>query len=596
MTGITASGLGSGLDISSLVSQLVAAERSPAASRLSSRETKLKAQISAIGSFKSVLSNFQSSLASLKKTDIFQSMKATVADDKLFAAKAENGAQAGDYNIKVEQLAQAHRLATPADQVFASTSAVVGTGTLTFQFGTYDANTDSFTTNANKSIQSVTIDASNNTLAGIRDAINEANIGVTASIVNDGNGYRLVMGSKDSGAANGLKITASDPSLSLLAFDPTSQSDRDTKQTLAAADARLVVDGLTVTSASNTVKEVIPGVTLTLKAKGDAATSLTVAQDTSETTKALETFVQSYNDMMSTVKSLTAYDAQTKTAGTLAGDYNVRSTINRIRDIFTSSVAGASGAFKSLADVGISLQRDGTLNLDSTKLAKALDSDIDGVASLIDGVASLFARAGGTTDPLIRYAGSTSTTTSGTFDIAVSQLATQGSYAGAPISSLTLVGSSNTFALKVDGVQSGTLELLAGTYTSDQLVTELQSRINGDSALQAAGASVSVGFSANAFTFTSNQYGSSSSVEFTAVNGGIGNRLKLSVGAGTAGQDRNGWPGRARYDRWSCRDRFRPDADSDQRQGGRYFGRGAGGRHRRSRHGLAVERYRPAIG
>ncbi len=533
MTGITASGLGSGMDISSLVSQLVAAERSPATSRLDSRETKLKAQISAIGSFKSVLSNFQSSLASLKKTETFQSMKATVADDKLFAATAENGAQAGDYNIKVEQLAQAHRLATPADQVFASTSAVIGTGTLTFQFGTYDADTNAFTANADKSIQTVTLDASNNTLTGIRDAINKANIGVTASIVNDGNGYRLVMGAKDSGAANGLKITADDSSLSLLAFDPTSQSDRDTKQTLAAADARIVVDGLTVTSASNTVKEVVPGVTLTLKAKGDTATNLTVAQDTSETTKALETFVKSYNDMMNTVKSLTAYDTQTKTAGTLAGDYNVRSTINRIRDIFTSSITGASGSFKSLADVGISLQRDGTLNLDSTKLANALGSDTEGVASL-------FAHAGGTTDPLIRYVDSTSTATSGTFDITVSQLATQGSYVGNSISSLTLVGSSNTFALKVDGVQSGTLELLAGTYTSDQLVSELQSRINGDSALQAAGASVSVGFSANAFTFTSNRYGSSSSIEFTAVNGGIGNRLKLSVGAGTVGQDAQG--------------------------------------------------------
>ncbi len=538
MAGITAAGLGSGMDISSLVSQLVAAERSPATSRLDSRETKLKAQISAIGSFKSGLSNFQSALASLKKPDAFQSMKATAADDKLFTATTENGAQVGNYDIKVEQLAQAHRLATPADRVFASTSAVVGTGTLTFQFGAYDADTNSFAANANKSVQTVTIDASNNTLAGVRDAINKANIGVTASIVNDGNGYRLVIGAKDSGAANSLKITADDPSLSLLAFDPTNATDRSTKQTVAAADAKIVVDGLAVTSASNTVKEVIPGVTLNLKAKGDTATSLTVAQDVSGVTKTLETFVKSYNDLMSTTKSLTGYNAQTKTAGTLAGDYNVRSAVNRIRDIFTSSVTGVSGSFKSLADIGISLQSDGTLNLDSTKLAKALGSDTEGVASL-------FARAGGTTDPLVNYVGSTSDSKAGNYTVAVSQLATQGGYAGTTVTtsgSLTIASTNNTFALKVDGTQSSTITLTPGTYTSAQLAAELQSQINGDSALQAAGASVSVSVSASNFSLTSARYGSSSSIAITAAGTNIQSMLGFSVGSGTAtvGQDVQG--------------------------------------------------------
>ncbi|MFO1372903.1 MAG: flagellar filament capping protein FliD [Candidatus Competibacteraceae bacterium] len=325
MTGITASGLGSGMDISSLVSQLVAAERNPAVKRLDSRETTLKAQVSAIGSFKSVLSNFQSALASLKETDTFQSMKATVADSSLFTATTDNGAQAGSYNIKVEKLAQAQRLATATGRTFAGTSDVVGTGVLTIQFGTSANGT--FTANPEQSTQSITIDATNNTLAGVRDAINKADIGVIASIVNDGSGYRLVLGAENSGAANSLKITVSDgdgtnsdlAGLSLLAYDPTGTAGKNMVETVAAANAQIVVDGLTVTSASNTLKEVVPGVTLSLKATGTTATNLTVEQDSSEVTKALETFVKSYNDLMNTTKSLTAYNTETKVAGTFGG-------------------------------------------------------------------------------------------------------------------------------------------------------------------------------------------------------------------------------------------------------------------------------------
>ncbi len=545
MAGMTATGLGSGLDINSLVSQLVMAERAPAASRLDSRESKLKTQISAIGSFKSVLSNFKSALASLMKADSFQSMKSTVADEKLFSVTTSNDAQTGTYDVKVQQLAQAQRLATPADQAFASASAAVGTGTLSFQLGVYDSLTNSFTANPDKATKSITIDDSNNTLAGLRDAINKANIGVTASIVNDGSGYRLVMGAKESGAANSLKITTSDDDgghsdisgLSLLAYDPTAAlgTGKNLTETVAAANARIVVDGLTVSSATNTVKDVIPGLTLNLKATGEAATRLNVAQDSTETVKSLDTFVKSYNDMMNTVKSLTAYNPQTKIAGTLAGDYNVRSTINRIRDVFTNSVTGVSGSFKSLADVGIKLQNDGTLQLDNAKLEKALTADPQGVASL-------FARAGTTTDPLVTYAGSTSASKVGSYDLTVSQLATQGIYTSTTVDTTAalVIDSINNFAMKVDGAQSNTISLTAGSYTAAGLAAELQSRINGDTALQAAGAAVSVAVAVNSFSVSSVRYGANSTIEFTAVDNSIHSTLGFQVGAGTTGQDVQG--------------------------------------------------------
>lgn len=544
MAGITASGLGSGIDIKSLASQLVAAERGPATSRLDSRESKLKAQISAFGSFKSVLSNLQSSLASLKKIDTFQSLKATIANDTLLTATANNGAQVGEYAIKVEQLAQAQRLATAADHTFASTNATVGTGTLTFQFGTVDSTDDTFTANASKTVKTVTIDPTNNTLAGVRDAINKANIGVTASVVNDGHGYRLVLGAKDSGAANSLKITVNDDDgidddqdgLSLLAYDPVGATGKNLTETVAAQNARINLDGLTVTSASNTIQDAVPGVTLNLKTQGETATRLTVSEDASVTTKALETFVNSYNDMMKTTKSLTAYNKDTKTAGTLAGDQNVRSTINRIRDIFTSSVTGTAGAYKSLADAGVSLQSDGTLKLDSSKLKTALSADPQAVASL-------FARTGKTTDSLVSYSSASSTSKPGQYDVAVSQLAAQGSYVGSVVStagSLVIGDTDNSFALKVNGTQSGTISLAAGTYTSAQLAAELQSQINSDPALQTAGALISASAGANGFSLTSTQYGSSSSVEFTAVGANVQGVLGFAVGAGTTGKDVQG--------------------------------------------------------
>lgn len=532
MASITSSGIGSGIDINSLVSQLVSAERDPAVSRLDSRETNLKAQISGLGSLKSALSTFQSALAELKKTDSFQSTKATVTDDTLFTATSDNGAQAGSYNIKVEQLAQAQRLATPAAETFASTSAVVGSGTLTFQFGTYNDSDNSFAVNPNKSVQTVTIDPANNTLAGVCDAINKADIGVTANIVNDGNGYRLVVGSKDSGAANALKITASDASLSLLSFDPTNSTDRTTKQTVAAADAKIVVDGLAVTSASNTVKEVVPGVTLNLKATG-SATTLTVEQDTSEITKAVESFVKGYNNLMGTIKSLTASGLNGGKQGALANDSSVRSVAGRLRSMLGSAVAGLSGSVRSLADLGISTQRDGTLNLDSTKLEKAVSTNVNDVAAL-------FARSGQTTDPLIRYVSAKSDTQPGSYAVAVTQLATQGSYTGST-ASLSVGTSDATFSLKVDGVASGSITLAEHDYIDGaDLAAELQSHINGDSALKAAGTSVTVAYADGKFTFTSNRYGASSSVEFTAVGAGVQDALGVSVSKGETGKDVQG--------------------------------------------------------
>lgn len=551
MASITSAGIGSGIDINGLVTQLVTAERTPVEARFNQREAALQTRISALGGFKSALSQFQAALSGLKNADTFKSgASATSSNEKLFTATASAGAPAGSYSVTVEQLAQSQRLATDPDHRFQSLTDVVGTGVLTFQFGTYGgtAGSPTFIANPDKAVKTVTIDASNNTLSGVAKAINDAKIGVQASVINDGGGYRLVLGSTATGAANNLKITAADSDsnnadlagLSLLAHDPTlvdGAAGKNMTQTVAGQDARAIIDGLTVTGASNTLSEAIPGVTLTLKSKDAAPASLTVAQNNGAIGDGIESFVRAYNELASTVKSLTSYDAETKRGGALQGDFSVRAIFGQLRSELNKAVKGASSQFDSLADLGITTQRDGTLALDSAKLQKAIETDPQGVANL-------FARAGRATDPQVNYVGATSDSKVGDYGLTVSQLATQGSYTGTAVAagSFAIDGGNNTFALKVNGTQSGTITLTQGTFTSVQLAAELQSRINGDSALQAASATVSVSFSATAsqFAFTSATYGAASNVEFTAVGASTQATLGFGVGAGTAGRDVQG--------------------------------------------------------
>jgi len=553
MASITSSGVGSGIDIKSLVTQLVTAERTPVDTRLNQREAALQTRISALGGFKGALSTFQSALSSIKSTATFQaSAKATVANDKLFTASASSAAPAGSYSVKIDNLAQSQKLVTdPALNIQQDPNQyVVGTGTLTFQFGTYDSGGNTFTANANKSVKTVTIDSSNNTLNGVAKAINDAKIGVTATVINDGtNGWRLTLGSTDTGAANSLKVTTVDgdsnntdaAGLSILAYDPTKTAGtgKNMQQPVGqdAKDASVIIDGLTITSASNTLSTAIQGVTLNLKEANTTATTLTVAKDNSAISNGVQSFVKAFNELAGTVKSLTSYNAETKESGALQGDFSVRAIFGQIRSELNKVITGASSQFDSLADLGIATNRDGALSVDSAKLQKAIETDAQGVAGL-------FAKAGRTSDRLVNYVGSTSESRTGSYAVAVSQLATQGSYTGIAATAFNITSTNNTFALKVNGAQSGTLTLTEGSYTSSQLVAELQSRINGDSALQTASASIGVSFSSTTsmFSFTSSSYGSTSAVEFTAVGTTTEATLGFSAGVGvkTTGLDAQG--------------------------------------------------------
>ncbi len=554
MATITSAGIGSGLDVAGLVKKLVAAESQPL-TVLDRKEALIQAKLSAYGSFKSALSSFQSAMSGLANLSKFQTFKATSADPSVVTSSAAFNAVPGSYGIEVSLLAQANKLRS---KTFADVTSSIGTGTLTFQFGKVSGT--SFTVNSEKTAQSVTISAAQNSVSGIRDAVNAANIGVTAAILNDGTGNRLVFTSKDTGENNSLKVTVADTSdasntddvgLSQLAYDVagTAGNGKNLTESIAGQNASLKVDGITISKASNSVTDVVQGVTLNLLKPSAAgvATTVVVARDIDAVKTSINAFVKAYNDINKTVKDLTSYNAQTKQGSILQGDASAVSVLAQIRKTLNSTLTGLGGTYTVLSQVGISFQKDGTLLLDATKLQKAVDTNFNDIAGL-------FAAQGKPTDSLVSYINATDKTQAGSYAVTVSQLATQGARSGVATAALAdtagtftvpfVVDANNdTFSVKVDGTQSATVTLTQGSYaTAAALTAEIQSKINGDATLKAAGAGIVASFSSatDSLALTSSRYGIASTVEFTAVDTATASTLGFSVGAGTAGVDAAG--------------------------------------------------------
>jgi flagellar hook-associated protein 2 len=515
---VSAPGIGSGLDVNGIVGQLMAAERQPLAA-LSRQEQAYNQKLSAFGQVRSALASFQTALAGLGDGSKFQALSAASSDPQVLSASASGKAIPASYQIEVTQLAQQQKLASGG---YATTDEVVGSGTLTIQFGTYNSGTNSFTANADKATQSIAIDPANNTLAGIRDAINAANAGVTATIVNDGSaaGNRLVLTSVESGAANSLKISVADADanntdgsgLSALAYDPTAAagSGKNLVQKAGALDAQLTIDGIAVAQATNTVKDAIDGVTLNLAQTnvGEKLT-LTVARDTKAVTAAVDAFVKAYNSASGTLKNLTAFNGAGAQNGVLLGDATARAIQMQMRSLLNTSV-DSGGALTTLSQIGVSFGSDGTLSLDSAKLNRAIDTQFDGIAAL-------FAKAGKTTDSLVGYSASTGKTLPGTYAVNVSQLATRGATIGSQAADLIVAaGINDQLDLTVDG-KVISVTLAAATYGSAAaLAAEIQSKVNG--AMGAAG-SVLVTQNGGMLSILSARYGSDSQAAVTGGNG-----------------------------------------------------------------------------
>jgi flagellar hook-associated protein 2 len=364
---ITTSGVGSGIDIESLVTKLIAAEGQPATTRINKKEATWQADLSAYGSLKSALSSFQTAVKSLNDPADFLGRTSTSSNTEVFSATANETAVPGKYDIEVIQLAES---AKSRSGNFTSADEVVGTGSLAISLGATTFN--------------ITVDSENNTLAGLRDAINAAsdNPGVTASIINVDGGSRLVLTSDKLGSANTIGIVATDDDgmpedtagLSRLAT-----VNLTTVQ--AAQDAIINVDSQAVTRDSNTFSDVISGVKFTLdSALPGTVESLSIGLDKGSLIKNVNSFVKAYNSLADTMASLSSFNADTGAAGTLLGDSALRSVQSKISQTMSSSIAGLG--FGSLVSIGITTNDKGNLEVDSAKLDTVMTADYTAVSQL----------------------------------------------------------------------------------------------------------------------------------------------------------------------------------------------------------------------
>src|SRR5690606_12349055 len=352
---MTTIGTAGKLDVMTMVAQLVAADRAQPEARIARGERQVNSQISAIGTLRGAFSALGTALDALGSGDSVQARKAILPPDASFSATASAGAATGRYQVEVLALATAQKLSSGA---FAA-DAPVGTGTLSISAG--------------ETTIEVTIDGSNNTLAGIRDAINAAAGGklVSASIVTGDDGPHLVLNAVETGSSGALKIAASggDGGLSALTWDPKGPSGMS--QLLAAGDARVRIDGIERTSSSNTLSDLIDKVSLTFtKAEPGTVRELRIEGDPSAQRNAVKGFVSAYNAALGAIGQVTAYNIEARTAAALNGDAMVRNTTRDLRNILGDNDT-------DLKALGIQVNKDGTLKFDEAEFDKGLAATPD---------------------------------------------------------------------------------------------------------------------------------------------------------------------------------------------------------------------------
>jgi flagellar hook-associated protein 2 len=371
---ITSLGVGSGLDAESIITKLMAVESQPL-TQLQQQESDLKTQLSSFGKIQSLTSDLNDASSALASTTLWTQTTATSSDTSYVTASSADGAATGNYSITVDHLATGQTVTSTA---LPSSNSTLSSGTLSIQLGSYTGSPESaFVAKTGSSAVNITIGAGDTSLASIRDKINAANAGVTASIVNDASGARLSIRSTATGLENGFRITATEnvddgnaaTGLSALGFDALSASPMTRNQT--AVNAQATINGIGVSSASNTLDNVADGLTLTLVKPTTGAVNVSIGADTASIQSGIDGFVKAFNALASYIHDQTKYDAGSKTGGPLQGNSSAVGLQNQLRAILNQS-SSASSAYSSLSDIGIVMKEDGTLETKSSKMSDAL--------------------------------------------------------------------------------------------------------------------------------------------------------------------------------------------------------------------------------
>ncbi|MFN0183652.1 MAG: flagellar filament capping protein FliD [Aquabacterium sp.] len=374
MATISSQGIGSGLDVNSIITQLVALERQPIV-QLQGRKEGLQVQLSSYGRVQSLMDTLRSTARTLTDTSTWRAVSASSGDTSSVTATVSAGTPPGGYTVQVNALAASQMTASSA---LASASTVVGTGTLRIEVGAWNSGFTSFAAKSGTTAVDITIGAEDNTLEGIRDRINDtANLGVRASIVNDASGARLVLRSSITGLENGFRISVTDDDtddednsgLSRLSYNPPAGAVMS--RTQSAANAEAAINGLAVSSASNEMTDVVDGLSLKLLKTTASAVEVGVTRDTAAMKKSIESFVDAYNAVAKLLRDQTKYDEGSKNAGALQGDRGAIGLQRQLRSVLGAG-SSASSAFERAFQIGMDVQTDGSIKLKGSTLDAAL--------------------------------------------------------------------------------------------------------------------------------------------------------------------------------------------------------------------------------
>ncbi len=465
---VSLSGLVSGVNINQLISTISAAYQQPI-TLLQSQGQSYQTTLSAWGQLQGSLSSLQSALAGLQNIGSLNNRSVTLSNSSAASATVQANAPLGTYSLSNIVLAQAQSVYS---QDFSSAgNTAVGTGTLQIQVGS-------------GAVANVTIDSSNNTLNGIAAAINSANAGVNAAVIYDGAGYRLTVTGNNTGSGSAFTVSASGATGSLSSLSYSSGASGGMTLAQAAQNASFTVNGLNISSATNSVSGAIPGVSLNLLA-ASGSTTLTVGTDSSAFVTAVQGFVSAFNSAMGTMNQLSAYGGPSGQSGPLIGNAALTSLRTQLLNLISGQGIGTvpNSPYASLGGVGVNLNKDGTLVLDTGTLNQALSSNYNAVAGL-------FGQVGTTTNSNVQYVAAGSATQAGTYAVNVTSASTQASVtasnpvaSGGITSNETLTITSGSTSVAVNLTSGSTLSAIVSTINS----ALVQQGLSGISALDSSG-------------------------------------------------------------------------------------------------------------
>lgn len=553
-------GVGSGIDTNNIVKQLTAIERSAPQQRIDTKRDLTEARISDYGVLSSALSTLKEAAAEIIKPEgMFSKTAAFTESDALVPTGLTTDVEPGVYNFTVEEIAQSQSISFAG---LADDDSEVGEGTITLNFGAWTRDgsdrATSFVQDTEHESVTLTIDSSNNSLKGLRDAINNADAGVQASIIYDGSSYRLSI-LAESGENNEIEIVVdeggtsdlNEDAIGLSRFAFNSAKDdfaTQTVETQMGEDARLTINGLSVQRSTNTIDDIVQGLSLdVLKAEPGEKITITVEDDKAFAEDNVRNFVDAFNAFLEAVDPIFGVSEETNEdgekitiEGSLSKDSMAKSILSRIRSTIASSIPGLTDSnFTALTNVGIRTELDGTLSISEDEFKEAF-------ADRFEDVQKLFAPQTYSSSSDITVNSYGKNTVAGEYNVIVTTPPSKG-YLNAnefdPLNNITFPDYDSSskdysFKIRVNGNESDTITLPAALYDSeDEIAAALQAAINADATLQANGSSVVVSYDSDNsnFVFTSNQYGTSSTVTILDASTEITDDLGIANAGGTPG-------------------------------------------------------------